>query len=502
MAGVIRPREGGELGSPPVAPTPRPVTDGRLYGAGTSPISPPAAVPGGVYQSSGAQPPGGQVATGGGPAPTRRRRRGLIAAILSAVLLVALLGAGITVQLVRPLPAATVTLTAPAMTGAANATPADATPTVSAPGSTGPVQVRIPGSPVTMPWPEQGQAGMMVDGIGSLGGSGGDTPAPIGSVAKVMTAYVILSGHPLDGDAEGPTLTVTDADVADYRSRIPSGQSLVAVAAGERLTQRDALEALLLPSANNMAHLLAVWDAGSQEAFVAKMNAVVDRLKLTGSHYTDPSGFEPSTVSTAADQIVLAREALKLPAFAGIVAQRSAAVPVAGTVRNYNDLLGVAGVFGIKTGSTDEAGGNLLFAAHLTVAGRTLTVVGAVFNQPGSGTPQQLARVNVVVRELLAAAKRAVRPRVLLPADPVGQVRTAWGDTVTARPAAPLRVIGWPGLAVPVTTTRAGVGSTVTAGQVLASVQARQGIGSTRVDVRAETGTSKPSLWWRLTRTH
>ena len=42
--------------------------------------------------------------------------------------------------------------------------------------------------------------------------------------------------------------------------------------AGEKLTERDALEALLLPSANNVAHMLAVWDAGGEDAFITKMN--------------------------------------------------------------------------------------------------------------------------------------------------------------------------------------------------------------------------------------
>ncbi|WBB66867.1 D-alanyl-D-alanine carboxypeptidase [Micromonospora sp. WMMD812] len=400
----------------------------------------------------------------------RKRRRWLLPVVVVLVL-AALLGSGVAVQLTRELPAAAVS-TSIAST------------------------LRIPGPAPSLPWASRGSAELMVESLGRIGGSGGGAAQPIGSVAKVMTAYVILKEHPLKGAEQGPTLTVTDADVADYRARIPSGQSLVPVVAGERITEREALEALMLPSANNIAHQLAVWDSGSEGAFVAKMNAAADELGLTDTHYTDPSGFLPSTVSTAADQVALARAALKMPVFAHIVELREATIPVAGRIRNYNDLLGVDGVFGIKTGSTDEAGGNLVFAARLKVGARTLIVVGAVFNQPGTDTPEQLAAVNTVVRRLLAALRRIVKEYALLAAAPVGRVETAWGATAAVSPAAPLTVIGWPGLAVPVRVETVAPGPEVPAGQVVGSVEAA----GVRVPLRADTATAAPSLGWRLTR--
>ncbi|MFC0032380.1 D-alanyl-D-alanine carboxypeptidase family protein [Micromonospora chaiyaphumensis] len=387
------------------------------------------------------------------------------------LVLAALLGTGVAVQLTRELPAATVS-TSIAST------------------------LRVPGAKPALPWPQRGSAELMIEGLGRLGGSGGGAAKPIGSVAKVMTAYVILRDHPLSGDEQGPTLTVTAADVADYHARIPSGQSLVPVVAGERLTERDALEALMLPSANNIAHQLAVWDAGSEAAFVDKMNAAADELGLRHTRYTDPSGFLPSTVSTAPDQVTLARAALKMPVFATIVELREATIPVAGRIRNYNDLLGVEGVFGIKTGSTDEAGGNLVFAARIKVGTNTLVVVGAVFNQPGANTPEQLVAVNGVVRRLLAAVRRNVKEYTLLATGRAGEVRTAWGATAAVSPGAPLKVIGWPGSAVPVRVVTLTPGAEVRAGQTVGSVEAA----GRRVDLRTDTGAAAPSLWWRLTR--
>ncbi|MGW6949192.1 DUF7919 family protein [Streptomyces xanthophaeus] len=55
-----------------------------------------------------------------------------------------------------------------------------------------------------LPWPTEGQASAEIEGIGSLGTKGAQTPVPIASLTKVMTAYVILTGHPMPGGASGP----------------------------------------------------------------------------------------------------------------------------------------------------------------------------------------------------------------------------------------------------------------------------------------------------------
>ena len=135
------------------------------------------------------------------------------------------------------------------------------------------------------------------------------------------------------------------------------------IAAGEQLTERQALQALLLPSANNIAAVLARWDAGSTERFVARMNATARSLGMTHTRYTDPSGYDAATVSTAVDQVRIVDRAMRLPVFASIVATPSATLPVAGTVHNTNALLGHDGFVGVKTGSDDAAGGCFAFRA-------------------------------------------------------------------------------------------------------------------------------------------
>ena len=440
----------------------RPVGSARVPGAAAPQAPRPA-------HASAPVPAAGAVY--GGPAATPGRRRRVLTLLVSALVLLGALGAGVAVQLTRDLPPSTMTIDI---------------------GST----LRVPGKPADLPWPEVGSGEIMIEGLGRLAGFGAGPPKAIGSVAKVMTAYVVLRDHPLKGDQEGPSLTVTAEDVADYEQRKATNQSLVHVVEGAKLTQRDALEALMLPSANNVARQLAVWDAGSEAAFVDKMNAAADQLGMTDTEYSDPSGFLPTTVSTAADQVVLGRAALRVPVFTEIVELPEATIPVAGQVRNYNDLLGENGVFGIKTGSTDQAGGCLLFASRLTVGSRTLVLVGAVFNQPGRNTPEQLRATNRAVRSLLTAVDRTVQQRRLLAAKPAGEVTTEWGASAPVSPAGPLDVVGWPGMPVRATVRTAAPAGRIAAGQEVGAVEA----GGVRVKLRTDTAAAEPSLWWRLTR--
>ncbi|HEU5476265.1 MAG TPA: hypothetical protein VFU64_00355 [Gaiellaceae bacterium] len=185
------------------------------------------------------------------------------------------------------------------------------------------------------------------------------------------------------GPADGPAITLTDADVADTDRRRRQQESIVPIAAGEQLTERQALQALLLPSANNIAAVLARWDAGSEDRFVARMNATARSLGMTRTRYTDPSGYDDATVSTAADQVRIVARAMRLPVFASIVATPSATLPVAGTVHNTNTLLGHDGFAGVKTGSDHAAGGCFAFRAVRWIDGKRTTITGVVLGQPG-----------------------------------------------------------------------------------------------------------------------
>jgi D-alanyl-D-alanine carboxypeptidase (penicillin-binding protein 5/6) len=237
-------------------------------------------------------------------------------------------------------------------------------------------------APPSTVWPAYGQAAVQI-GRSQVHVGPNQHAAAIASVAKVMTAYLVLHDHPLQLGHEGPTITLTDADVADTDRRAGRDESVVPIAAGEQLTEAQALQALLLPSANNIAAVLARWDAGSASRFVSRMNAVARSLDMTHTRYTDPSGYDDATVSTAADQLRVVDLAMRLPAFARIVATPSATLPVAGVVHNTDTLLGHNGFVGVKTGSDDAAGGCFAFRAVRRIDGKRTAITGVVLGQPG-----------------------------------------------------------------------------------------------------------------------
>ena len=147
----------------------------------------------------------------------------------------------------------------------------DATPITPAPGLRSSVENRwrppmtmaasvttmrvLPGVAPRPDWPGGAETAVGLPGTALLGAHGGSAPVPIASLAKIMTAYVVLSGYPLPAAGSVPVITVTAADAAAYAGDQRQGRSVVKVAAGETLTERQALEAMLIPSGNNIASL-------------------------------------------------------------------------------------------------------------------------------------------------------------------------------------------------------------------------------------------------------
>ena len=246
----------------------------------------------------------------------------------------------------------------------------------------------------------------MALGDGRPAASPNEQPAPIASLAKVMTAYLTLERYPLSGAQDGFTITVTEQQAeAEAEAQ---GQSVVAVRAGEQLTERQLLEALLIPSGNNIARILATQIAGSETSFLAEMNAEARALGMDHTSYTDPSGFDPSTVSTAADQLRVFEQAMRFSAFRQIVSMASVTLPVVGTLTNYNPL--IAEGFAGKTGSDSAAGGCLAFFTHASVGWRELRGVGVVMGQGhGNDTSAILAAAGEAAMQLVESVAPADR---------------------------------------------------------------------------------------------
>ena len=409
------------------------------------------------------------------PAGAGRRKLWSRVLIAGAVIVVAVV-AWVGVQLLRPVPP---------MTLAASVT----------------TMRVLPGVAPRPDWPAGAEAAVGLPGTGLLGTHGGSQPVPIASLAKIMTAYVVLSGHPLPAGS-GPAVTVTAADASAYASDQQQGQSVVRVTPGEKLTERQALEAMLIPSGNNIAWMLARWDAGSQGAFVVKMNAQARSLGLRQTRYADSSGADPATVSTAADQFRLTLRALQIPAFRQIVAMPQVTLPVAGVAYNVNAALGHDGITGVKTGSSSQAGGCLAFAATRTVAGSQITITGVVLGvQATPAQPSELGGVISASENLLGSiGGNLEHVQVVEPGAVLGRVSSAWTAGPAAVAATGIAVTAWPGTPVTVTVTPRPLGQAIRAGQPVAQAAVTVGSQVRHITLDASQAAPAPSVRWRLTR--
>lgn len=213
---------------------------------------------------------------------------------------------------------------------------------------------------------------------------------PMGSITKVMTAYVVLT---TPGVNLNRVITVPRGIVA-YDA---GGASTAGLRPGERYTAMQLLYAMMLPSGCDAAYTLANAYGPGLSRFIAKMNAAARTLGMTKTHFTDPSGLPVpggySTYSTAHDLIVLGRAAMRNRTFAAIVAAREYNLTGGSAHRahawaNLDPLLGkVPGAIGIKTGYTGAAGQCLLFE----VKRGSTTLIGVVLDSSGVNSPSLAA---------------------------------------------------------------------------------------------------------------
>ncbi|MCC5478727.1 D-alanyl-D-alanine carboxypeptidase [Streptomyces barringtoniae] len=356
------------------------------------------------------------------------------------------------------------------------------------------------GGKADIPWPAGGQAALDVQGIGTFGDSGDQKPVPIASVAKVMTAYLILRDHPLKSGQDGPKIRI---DKPAEQQSDAGQESTVRVTAGDSISEREALEAILLPSANNVARLLARWDSHSEQAFTEKMNAAAKGLGMTNTTYTDPSGLTASTVSTAVDQVKLARAAMQQPVFREVAAMMSYNDYKGVNHSNYNRLVGHNNVVGIKTGTSTAALGNLVFAAKQQVGGETRTIIGAVLRQRAGGFDNTIiSGVLDAGDKLIRAAQGALKSvTILKKGDVVGYVDDGLGGRTPIVATKDVTAAGWPGLEVKLSFTSGKVPHTAKAGTEVGSLTVGDGsAGAVKVPVALQKDLAEPGFGAKLTR--
>jgi len=297
-------------------------------------------------------------------------------------------------------------------------------------------------------WPRQGQAAVALPSIapGAVAASQHESPVPIASLAKLMTAHLVLTRFPLAAGSSGPIITISNTDVEQYNVDVAQDQSSVQVITGERLSEYQLLQALLTRSANNIAQLLATWVAGSQANFVDAMNRTAMQLNLDGAHFGDASGFNPATRATAQAVATIAAIDMRNPVFDKIVDEHMVTLPVAGTLPNIVARIGTTNVVGIKSGYTIWSGGCAAIATEdPTKSGDVTDGVAVVLDQQGPGSLHRAAslaerladQVGTSVTSITAVNQNQV----------VGSLSIPWSrqDHVKIVTAQPLTLSMWPG---------------------------------------------------------
>ena len=276
-----------------------------------------------------------------------------------------------TVTAIVPAPPPTVltTAVAPASTGAEVSTTLDP-PTTAATAPTSTIAADVP----TIPGVEAAAYALIDADTGKvLAGANVDKQLAVGSLMKLLTAYVVMqAGDPTK------TVVVPDLDVVQ-------DESIIGLAPGMRYDRALLLRALLVVSAGDAAQALAVDVSGSEAAFVDQMNKAAAELGLAETVAANETGLDADGAhSSAGDVAELARVLLQDPTFRDTVDNTTA--KLFGKTRpatNQAFLTGYPGATGVKTGHTTQAG--YCLAASATRDGRSLIAVVL-------GTPTQAAR--------------------------------------------------------------------------------------------------------------
>lgn len=353
--------------------------------------------------------------TGGRQAPPRGRA-GRVLAQLALGVVVTLIGAGLSAG------ATVIASTAPPPVGV----------------STTPVDLGIAGETASIAWPDGVSAAAFdVEGVDDASGAtGAESALPIASIAKLVTMLVVLDRAPLEQGAQGPTLTMGEADLALRSAAVRRGAAVMPMTLGQQLTQRQLLDAAMLQSSANAATTLAQWVFGSQETYIGAATAWLAAHDLGGIQIADATGLSRRNVATASDLLRLMELVDGEPVLRQITGQRQAVVPGMGVVANTNGSLGLAGIDSGKTGSLRASGRTVLVGATTSVAGIELRIHAALL-----GVQDGVDRDAAIASLVASVAEHVVEREVVVERAPVATYEAPWGAVLRLHARSMLAVV-------------------------------------------------------------
>ena len=349
-------------------------------------------------------------------------------------------------------------------------------------------------------WPSAGSSAVgIVDGDSiSCKTYGATTARPTASIAKIITVLTVLQKYPLTGNETGPTITISAQDVDFYQNTVANGGSNLPVALGEKLTEKQLLEGIMLESSDNMADTLANWafgDFAKYKTAAQKFLAAHDLRETTiGS---DASGLDPATTSTPNDLCHLMSLALQNSTLAAIMGTSEISnFPLGNnetkTIKNTNKALGQTGIFAGKTGSLGTGYYNLVSAAHVQFDGRTVTVVMVVMGQ------ENFAKLFAATETLSSSIAANLSERGITAGQVVGTAKSPDGSSVelVAKNSLPIATLN--DQKVTYKTTSKTVNLPISSGEVVGKIT--DTASSQSVDIIAKSALSRPNPVWLVTR--
>lgn len=259
---------------------------------------------------------------------------------------------------------------------------------------------------------------------------------PTASTAKMILGLAIIQAKPFDPGSTGETLTMTEDDYARYLYYARNNGTNVQVQSGEVISEHDALMAVFLASANNMADSLAVWAFGSLDNY---REYATQMLKKWGINDTtigaDASGFDPSTTSTPADLARIGQKVMADPVLAEIVNTQEYTMPLAGIIRNTNQLLGKNKIAGVKTGYIGSASGYCLVTGYRE--GKHIITTALL------QAPTREASFDESLTLITDLQKLVIEQKIITAGDIVGYYDSWWTGKVAIRADADLTGLGW-----------------------------------------------------------
>jgi D-alanyl-D-alanine carboxypeptidase (penicillin-binding protein 5/6) len=342
-------------------------------------------------------------------------------------------------------------------------------------------------------WPSYGQSAIGAKGYGVLSTHGEQIAKPIASIAKTILALAITKERPLALGEQGPNIPITQIDIDLYNDAVKNNGSNVPVTIGENLSQYQALQALLIPSGDNIAETLAIWAFGSQQQYLDYANNMVANWGLTNTRMADASGLSPQTVSSAHDLIIIGEKIMNDPVLSKIVSQQDVELPVVGKVKNYNTLLGQNGVTGIKTGNTDEAGGCLLFSYTKQIDQKDTVLIGVILG--ASSRYQALIDTTSLIKnnDLNYKYFNIVKKDQI-----IGTAKTAWDKDINIVAKNDLTVLMVPGEKVEITPLINEINKTLNKNTEVGKISAKYLDSNISVPVILDEKIPTPPILWRL----